>query len=203
MLPAASQWCIDYDTDLICYAFLGKSPLERRKDIMIWMCKDSNVLPAVLWMCLKDFLCEKEQKLDLTLICIIPQKIYLQMTSNTCLKTTKQRSIESEKSCYWLHWSCIIHVIFESFLLSENRSSCKTIDRGLSYFKFPVVSYSHIYINEINTEVFVLWIWKFWNVCSNCSSLRGIRIFTLYHFLLLLLKGFIFFFLPQTKEKIC
>lgn len=164
MLPAASQWCIDYDTDLICYAFLGKSPLERRKDIMIWMCKDSKC-PSCCFMNVSEGfpLWERTETWPNPYL-YYTTKIYLQMTSNSCLKTTKQRSIESEKSCYWLHWSCIIHVIFESFLLSENRSSCKTTDRGLSYFKFPVVSYSHIYINEINTEVFVLWIWKFWNV---------------------------------------
>lgn len=47
-----------------------------------------GVLPAVLWMCLKDFLCERTAQPNPYLY--HTTKMYLQMTSNTCLKTTKQ-----------------------------------------------------------------------------------------------------------------
>lgn len=68
-------------------------------------------------------------------------KIYLQMTSNTCLKTTKQRSIKQyENSSYWLHWSSIIHVILK--VACYVKTWVVTIHGP--YLKFQTVSYSHI-----------------------------------------------------------
>lgn len=110
----------------------------------------------------------REQKLSLTLICITPQKIYLQMTSNH--KAEKYKAEPENSSCWWC-WSSIIHVILKVGWYAGMSSSCPWA-MNLPCFKFPNISFTHIQMLR-HAKAFVLPIWEFCNVCLRCNSLRG------------------------------
>lgn len=129
-------------------------------------------------------------------------KIYLQMTSKTCLKTTKAKKYkaESESSSDWLRWSRYHPCHFEGCLPCEDVSSCSPRAVDLPYLKVHIVGVCEQLTLTSRGLSSVLWIWQFCSVWD-AAVWGALRTFMPCHVVLFRCKWvFCFVFLPQSSK---